>query len=58
MNSLSTVSFMLEKEPSVVKLVRNAIEENGKDDSFINDGDIEVFDGTSEEEEMDYDSTE
>ena len=52
-SSLSTGKSVKVREPSVVKLVRKAIEENVIDDGFINDNEVEVQEDTSEEEEFD-----
>lgn len=57
-DSLATNTFMVEKEPTVVKMVRKAMKDLGKvNDDFINDGDIESYEDSSEEEEFDESSS-
>lgn len=56
-DSLTTRNYVVEKEPSVVKMVKKAFEEVELDDGFINDGDIEYYDSTSDEEELFYESS-
>ncbi|KAL8162297.1 hypothetical protein V2J09_013786 [Rumex salicifolius] len=51
LESLATNDFVVEREAKTVELVKKLLEEMTIDDEFINDGDIEEFDTSSEEEE-------
>jgi len=52
-NSWSINDFAVEKEASVVKIVQN-VRKSDKDNDFINDGDIEVFHDSREEDEEEF----
>lgn len=56
-DSLATNAFVVEQEAKAVQMVTNLIKELGEDDSFINDGEIEVSDASNaEDEEFDSDA--